>query len=194
MAQHRYPTSDNEDFDGELPRRGFMTRLSAFLVGAIVTTIPTAIAAVFAANPIFRRPTSEKTEGLADFVVLSISPEAVPGDGSPISATVVADRTDAWNHFSAQQIGTIWLRRDEKSNLIAFSTICPHLGCRVEFRESETNHFYCPCHNSQFTLSGEPTNRIPPRPMDRLETKVVEGRIWVRYQEFRGGLTEQIRV
>jgi len=189
------------DFDDdEVPRRSFVSQLAAFLTGFVVTAVPAAIAAVFVANPVYRKPSpsdSAGSDGEASsdgFIPLSIPPEAVPGDGTPISVTVVKNTSDAWNHYPQQKVGTIWLRRDEKSNLVAFSSICPHLGCRVLLQDQGQPQFFCPCHDSEFTLEGQPTNRIPPRPMDRLETKLVKGRILVRYIEFRGGLKEQIPV
>ena len=188
--------NQREPFD-DVPRRGFMAQLAAFLVGLIVTAIPAAIAAVFVANPLYRRRSSTPSGDTAEqegFIRLAIGPDAVPGDGTPVSVTVVTDTSDAWNYHPAQSVGTIWLRRDERSKLIAFSSICPHLGCRVLLREQGGQHFFCPCHDSQFTLNGEPTNRIPPRAMDQLETKLIDGRVWVRYLEFRGGIQEKIPV
>lgn len=36
--------------------------------------------------------------------------------------------------------------------LVAYSTICPHLGCTVN---DEGNGFTCPCHGSQFDATGD---------------------------------------
>ncbi len=186
-----------QESEDDVPRRGFLAQFAALVAGLMVTTIPAAIVAVFVANPLFRRASSSPSRGTAEgdgFIPLTIGPEAVPGDGTPISVTVIKVDSDAWNYCPAKCVGTIWLRRDAQSNLTAFSSICPHLGCRVEFRELKDRYFYCPCHNSQFTLEGEPTNVIPPRSMDQLETKLIDGRVWVRYQEFRGGIQEKIPV
>ena len=43
------------------------------------------------------------------------------------------------------------LRRTPQE-FIAFSTICPHLGCQVEASEER---FTCPCHGSQFESHGK---------------------------------------
>jgi menaquinol-cytochrome c reductase iron-sulfur subunit len=165
------------------------------LVALAAGLLPTSLAVVFAANPLFRRGKSPEvpSEGSDRFTPLAIGPAAVPNDGTPIRVTVVADRVDAWNVYPAQRIGTVWLRKNERAELVAYSTICPHLGCSIEYRPGDRD-FHCPCHNSQFTLAGEPTNRIPPRSMDLLETKIVEDRVWVRYENFRGGLKEKVQV
>ena len=46
----------------------------------------------------------------------------------------------------------ILILRDE-SGLKAFSSVCPHLGCRVHW-ESDKNEFFCPCHKGVFNSDG----------------------------------------
>ena len=43
-----------------------------------------------------------------------------------------------------------WLMHDE-GGIYAVSATCSHLGCRVKAEEAQ---FVCPCHGSQFDLSG----------------------------------------
>lgn len=47
--------------------------------------------------------------------------------------------------------------RDEKNVLHAFSAICPHLGCIVQWNGGEKS-FDCPCHGSRFTCEGKVVN------------------------------------
>jgi nitrite reductase/ring-hydroxylating ferredoxin subunit len=42
----------------------------------------------------------------------------------------------------------------------AFSTVCPHLGCRVHW-EPENNRFFCPCHRGTFDENGIATGGPP---------------------------------
>ena len=35
----------------------------------------------------------------------------------------------------------------------AFSSICPHLGCRLAY-DGERQSFHCPCHGSRFSQNG----------------------------------------
>ena len=75
--------------------------------------------------------------------------------------------------------------------VIAFNDTCPHLGCKVEFQDASRS-FLCPCHASAFTLDGEPTNKIPPRPLDKLEIKTdANGDVWVKYQDYQCGIKKQ---
>jgi glycine/D-amino acid oxidase-like deaminating enzyme/nitrite reductase/ring-hydroxylating ferredoxin subunit len=47
--------------------------------------------------------------------------------------------------------------RDDQNVLHAFSAICPHLGCVVQWNASEKS-FDCPCHGSRFTCLGKVVN------------------------------------
>ncbi|MEO9171019.1 MAG: ubiquinol-cytochrome c reductase iron-sulfur subunit, partial [Candidatus Baltobacteraceae bacterium] len=68
-------------------------------------------------------------------------------------------------------------------NMVIFSPICPHLGCRFNWDETG-NKFACPCHGSQFTLDGEHIAGPAPRGLDPLplrEQKGVAEIMWIRY-------------
>jgi glycine/D-amino acid oxidase-like deaminating enzyme/nitrite reductase/ring-hydroxylating ferredoxin subunit len=47
--------------------------------------------------------------------------------------------------------------KDETGKLQAFSAVCPHLGCVVQWNGEEKS-FDCPCHGSRFTCSGKVVN------------------------------------
>jgi Rieske Fe-S protein len=83
--------------------------------------------------------------------------------------------------------------RRREGGVEVFSSICPHLGCSVDFRAAQRD-FFCPCHTSTFDLQGRRLNRIPPRNMDALEVRVEQDRIWIRYQRFRGGIPEKVAI
>jgi len=46
----------------------------------------------------------------------------------------------------------ILIMRDD-TGLKAFSSVCPHLGCRVHW-EGDKNEFFCPCHKGVFNSNG----------------------------------------
>jgi len=46
----------------------------------------------------------------------------------------------------------ILIMRDD-TGLRAFSSVCPHLGCRVHW-EGDKNEFFCPCHKGVFNSNG----------------------------------------
>ncbi|HVN52056.1 MAG TPA: Rieske (2Fe-2S) protein [Acidimicrobiales bacterium] len=63
-----------------------------------------------------------------------------------------------------------------KGTLFALSQKCPHLGCRVPYRDS-SGRFECPCHGSVFDLGGEWITGPAPRGMDRYPLTLVKGNL-----------------
>ena len=74
-------------------------------------------------------------------------------EGVPVRVAVtVPRRRDAWNLFTNVTLGAAWLVR-EGDGVRAFSTVCPHAGCAVDFAAAQKK-FDCPCHGSVFSLDG----------------------------------------
>ncbi|WP_069803254.1 ubiquinol-cytochrome c reductase iron-sulfur subunit [Thermogemmatispora onikobensis] len=67
--------------------------------------------------------------------------------------------------------------------IIAFSAACTHMGCLVEWQESD-GKFHCPCHGGVFTASGaaDPTagHLRYLAPLPRLDIRIEDGKIYVR--------------
>ncbi|HLK10626.1 MAG TPA: Rieske (2Fe-2S) protein [Candidatus Binatia bacterium] len=55
--------------------------------------------------------------------------------------------------------------------LRAFSAVCTHLGCTVQYRK-DLELLWCPCHNGRFDLTGRNVAGPPPRPLEALEVAV----------------------
>lgn len=68
---------------------------------------------------------------------------------------------------------------DDGQNYVALSNICTHLGCRARWI-ADQGIFFCPCHNGIFDKNGNVVSGPPPRPLDRFETKVEEGVLFIR--------------
>lgn len=47
----------------------------------------------------------------------------------------------------------------------AFSAVCTHLDCIVQYRP-ESRGIWCACHNGQYNLSGQNVSGPPPRPLE----------------------------
>jgi cytochrome b6-f complex iron-sulfur subunit len=60
------------------------------------------------------------------------------------------------------------LVRTEGGELKAFSAVCTHLDCIVQYR-SETKQIWCACHNGQYNLSGKNIGGPPPRPLEEFK-------------------------
>ena len=165
-------------------RRGFIARLGAIAIGALILVVPAA-----ASLAVFFDPLRRKSNG-GQF--LRVAPlEAVPDDGAVRQFPVIAERVDAWN-LSTEPIGAVYLRRTAGRPPECLSATCPHAGCFVAY-DGETNTFKCPCHNSSYTVEGAIIEPSPsPRPMDRLACKVEQGEILVKFENFYTGTAEKI--
>ena len=57
------------------------------------------------------------------------------------------------------------LVRTPAGELRAFSAICTHLNCTVQYR-ADLSHVWCACHNGHYDLNGKNIAGPPPRPLD----------------------------
>jgi Rieske Fe-S protein len=57
------------------------------------------------------------------------------------------------------------LVRTPSGDLKAFSAVCTHLECIVQYK-SETKQIWCACHNGQYNLEGKNIGGPPPRPLE----------------------------
>jgi Rieske Fe-S protein len=57
------------------------------------------------------------------------------------------------------------LVRTDAGELKAFSAVCTHLDCIVQYRP-DTKQIWCACHNGQYNLSGKNIGGPPPRPLE----------------------------
>jgi len=55
----------------------------------------------------------------------------------------------------------------------AFSAVCTHLQCTVQYR-SDLERIWCPCHNGQFDLTGKNVSGPPPKPLEGYDV-IVKG-------------------
>lgn len=55
----------------------------------------------------------------------------------------------------------------------AFSAVCTHLQCTVQYR-ADLESIWCPCHNGHFNLAGKNVSGPPPKPLEGYEV-VVKG-------------------
>jgi Rieske Fe-S protein len=53
----------------------------------------------------------------------------------------------------------------------AFSAVCTHLQCTVQYR-TDLEQIWCPCHNGHFDLSGKNVSGPPPTPLEAYDVAV----------------------
>ncbi|MCP4568788.1 MAG: ubiquinol-cytochrome c reductase iron-sulfur subunit [FCB group bacterium] len=101
----------------------------------------------------------------------------LPEGGAPKTRKIFAGqiskyRLGAVQTFYDLQGNQIMVRRSE-SGFEAFSSTCPHLGCKVNWEE-ENNRFFCPCHRGIFDADGLGIAGPPGDAGQRLATVPVE--------------------
>jgi Rieske Fe-S protein len=173
-------------------RRNFLSGIASIVIGGLISLTPIVSGLLFFLDPILRRRSNFKGGDADGFLsVPNLSLSDLPDDGTPVRFELRADKVDAWNESKNQTIGTVYIRKMPGDQILVFNDTCPHLGCKVEYQEGKQS-FLCPCHSSAFSLDGEPTNKIPPRKLDALESKIDSaGRVWIKYQDFQCGVEQQ---
>jgi menaquinol-cytochrome c reductase iron-sulfur subunit len=153
--------------------------LTAVIGGALaaVAVIP---GLAFLAHPLRRRTIS----GGADPLKVASTDQLQVG--KPLRVSVIGPRQDGWLRVDRFKLGACWLVRAPEGPVRAYSTVCPHLGCGVDWNEKGQT-FDCPCHNSTFDLKGRCLGGPSPRDLDELEVVTTGDEIKVRYQRFKLG-------
>jgi Rieske Fe-S protein len=59
----------------------------------------------------------------------------------------------------------VLLVRTSTDQLRAFSAVCTHLDCTVQYK-SELGMIWCACHNGKYDLNGRNISGPPPRPLE----------------------------
>ena len=156
---------------------GLGAALSAIIVGA------PAAAAFF--SPALKKPTSKRWITVADDVsTLDI--------GTPIKIDFVEAANDAW--VESRALRTVWLYTEDGETFSAYSGVCTHLGCSFAF-DAENKRYHCPCHHGLFDYkTGAVIGGPPPRALDTLPVRVVDGEVQVIYQSFRTGVADKVEV
>jgi len=73
------------------------------------------------------------------------------------------------------------LIRTEEGDFRAFSAICTHLACIVQYR-ADTNYIWCACHNGIYDLNGKNIAGPPPRPLAPYAVKIINNELFITRQ------------
>ena len=63
------------------------------------------------------------------------------------------------------------LVRTPEGDYRAFSAVCTHLQCTVQYR-NDFKHIWCACHNGHFDLTGRNIEGPPPRPLEEYRVEI----------------------
>lgn len=100
----------------------------------------------------------------------------------PIMKSIDLKQVDGWREVASSQ--TVYVTKDAGGKLQILSAICPHMGCTVPWVDAQ-HAFICPCHGGRFAADGKYISGPPPRGMDPLPNKVVDGNLVVHFEYFR---------
>ena len=141
--------------DQKIGRRNFFESVIKWILGiTVVSWIPPIIAYIY-----------PKSKGSTENIFMdpsgnAIAVSAIVNEGSGIGLA----------------FGTPTVIINYKGDLRAFSAVCTHLGCIVQWKKDE-NIFLCPCHAGKFDPNGNVISGPPPKPLPRYALKVEENKI-----------------
>ena len=151
----------------KLDRRSFIIKVLwglSTLLGVLVL-IPV-LSALFA--PLFRKvPKAWRTIGNVD--------------DFEIGKTVLVKFKNAlplpWSGLSSESAS--WLQRKNKSEFIAFSINCAHMGCPVRW-VPDAELFLCPCHGGVYNKDGSYAAGPPPHGLSRYPVRIRNNRVEIQ--------------
>ena len=141
--------------DLKMTRRSFLDWFLATSFGAFLT-------AIFYPVTLYLIPPKVE-ESTSRNVTLSTKPEEIKANSGQIF------------RFGSQPGILI---RTPAGDLRAFSAVCTHLACIVQYRP-DLNHIWCACHNGHFDLNGRNVAGPPPKPLEQYEVNVRADRVVV---------------
>ena len=95
---------------------------------------------------------------------------------TPVELVFRKNLVDGWKISSEKQ--TAWAVKVSDQKIVAFGPQCTHLGCAYHWDEAKSQ-FICPCHNSVFAANGVVISGPAPRPLDRYDVKIDNGKLLV---------------
>jgi len=70
------------------------------------------------------------------------------------------------------------LIRTTKGEFSAFSAVCTHLDCTVQYRK-DMGVIWCACHNGKYDLTGRNISGPPPRPLEEYRVIIQKDEIFI---------------
>ncbi|OGP62554.1 MAG: hypothetical protein A2169_07680 [Deltaproteobacteria bacterium RBG_13_47_9] len=111
--------------------------------------------------------------------------------GRPARVNFLSQEEDAYIYKTV--VHSVWAVEHSSDDVTVFSPICPHAGCYYNW-DSEADQFQCPCHGSVFSITGKVLGGPAPRPLDILPHDIKNGELYVRWERFKSGVPEKIRI
>ncbi|MBF0506431.1 MAG: ubiquinol-cytochrome c reductase iron-sulfur subunit [Nitrospirae bacterium] len=116
--------------------------------------------------------------------------DLLPQD-SPVDMRFMAESGEAYLHNTV--LRSVWVIKHSPEKISVFSPVCTHLGCYYQWN-GQADRFECPCHASVFAPDGKVISGPAPRPLDTLESKIENGYLLVKWENFKAGVPTKIPV
>ena len=101
------------------------------------------------------------------------------GPGSDMQEVAKVDEIPVGGAKKVILAGSALLLIRTAQEFLAFSAICTHLGCVVDWN-SEKKEILCPCHAGVFDLQGKVVSGPPPRPLPSYAIRVTNGKVFLK--------------
>ena len=105
-----------------------------------------------------------------------------PKGGEVVDTSVAVGRASeiAANSAKTFRFGNkpAMLIRTSEGTLKAFSAVCTHLNCTVQY-DSRASAIVCACHNGHFDLNGQVISGPPPKPLEAFRVDVRDDNVTV---------------
>jgi menaquinol-cytochrome c reductase iron-sulfur subunit len=150
-----------------LTRRNFLSAVT-WAIGGIISIGMGIPAVAYIIGPATQKQETEAWIRLGSTSKIEI--------GTPSLFKVNIQRQTGW--IVNQEELSVYVYTNNGRDFVAMSNICTHLGCRIRWIV-ENEEFYCPCHNGIFDKDGNVVSGPPPRSLDRYQTKVEDGSIFI---------------
>lgn len=150
----------------EIGRRAFLSRAAVFL-GGLIGAVLTGVGLGYFVSPALRAK-------VGAWVDLGRAGAFKPG--APVLVEYTQRKRDSW--ITSETRSSAWVVTENGKDFTAFDPRCTHLGCPFRWN-AQDKKFLCPCHTASFAIDGKVLGGPPPRPLDRYETKLENGQLFI---------------
>jgi Rieske Fe-S protein len=105
----------------------------------------------------------------------------------PVMRSINAEHRAGWAVVAEEHF--VFVLPEQNNRVL--SSVCPHEGCNVAWRERE-HQFFCPCHDSAFDATGARLSGPARRGLDPLPSRVQDGILQVQNQSFVNNTEERV--
>ena len=154
--------------ESQVDRRNFM-KVATLSIGGFIGAVLGIPAIAYVISP------ARKSDEVEDWIRLGSTSKVEVG--IPTLYKVKIERKTGW--ITNEQELSVYVLTEDGRNFVALSNICTHLGCRVRWI-TESEQFFCPCHNAVFSKEGDVISGPPPRPLDRYEVKTENDQLYIK--------------